>query len=234
VVFIHGAGGTHQHWLSSVRDLSLSPTYAVDLPGHGRSEGPGQDSIVAYGDWLVALLDTAGLEQVVLVGHSMGGGIAQDVALRHPARVAGLGLIATGARLRVMPAILDGIRQDPEATVRLICDAVFGPETPPEMVRLARRQMGAIPPDVLYGDFVACDTFDVIARLGEIGAPTFVLCGSQDTLTPTKYSTYLRDRIRGATLQLVEGAGHMVMVERPEAVVQALTTFLQQLQQPGA
>jgi pimeloyl-ACP methyl ester carboxylesterase len=161
----------------------------------------------------------------------MGGGIAQDVALRHPDRAAGLGLIATGARLRVTPAIFDGLRQDPEAVVRLVCDLVFGPETPPEMVRLGRRQMGAIPPDVLCGDFVACDAFDVMARLGEIGVPTLVLCGSQDVMTPVKYSTYLRDQIRGATLHLVEGAGHMVMVERPDAVLQALTTFLQQLQQ---
>jgi len=97
------------------------------------------------------------------------------------------------------------------------------------MVRLGRRQMGATPPDVLYGDFVACGAFDVMTRLGEISVPTFVLCGSQDVMTPAKYSTYLRDHIRGATLHLVEGAGHMVMVERPEAVLQTLTVFLQQL-----
>ena len=229
VVFIHGAGGTHQHWLYPVRDLSLSPTYALDLPGHGRSEGPGRDCITAYGDWLVAFLDAVGLEHAVLVGHSMGGGIALDVALRHPGRAVGLGLIGTGARLRVVPAVFDGLRQDPEAVVRLICDMTFGPETPPEMVRLGRRQMGATPPDVLYGDFVACDAFDVMTRLGEISVPTFVLCGSQDVMTPAKYSTYLRDHIRGATLHLVEGAGHMVMVERPEAVLQTLTVFLQQL-----
>jgi pimeloyl-ACP methyl ester carboxylesterase len=152
------------------------------------------------------------------------------VALRHPARVVGLGLIGTGARLRVLPAVFDGLRQEFEAVVRLICDMAFGPETPPEMVRLGRRQMGETPPDVLYGDFVACDAFDVMARLADIDVPTFVLCGSQDVMTPVKYSTYLRDQIHGATLHLVEGAGHMVMVERPEAVLQALTTFLQQLQ----
>lgn len=229
VVFVHGAGGTHQHWLYQVRDLPRSPTYALDLPGHGRSEGTGWNSVPAYGDWLVAFLDAAGLEQAVLVGHSMGGGIAQDVALRYPDRVAGLGLVATGARLRVLPAILDGIRQDPEAAVRLICDYAFGPEAPPEMVRLGRRQMGAIPAEVIYGDFAACDAFDVMVRLGEITAPTFILCGTQDRLTPTKYSIYLRDQIEGATLHLVEGAGHMVMMERPEAVVQALGTFLEKL-----
>jgi pimeloyl-ACP methyl ester carboxylesterase len=225
-VFIHGAGGTHQHWLHQVRELPQSSTYALDLPGHGRSEGEGCDTIAAYADWLVAFLDAAGLEQAVLVGHSMGGAIALDVALRYPARLAGLGLVATGARLRVAPAILDGIRQRPEAAVRLICDTAFGPEASPEMARLGRRQMGAISPDVLYGDFVACDTFDLLGRLAGIAVPTLVLCGTQDYLTPLKYSTYLRDQIPGATLHLVEGAGHMVMVEQPQRVSRALSGFL--------
>jgi pimeloyl-ACP methyl ester carboxylesterase len=225
-VFIHGAGGTHQHWLHQVRDLPHAPTYALDLPGHGRSEGEGRDAIAAYGDWLVAFLDAVGLKQVVLVGHSMGGAIALDVALRHPARLAGLGLVATGARLRVAPAILEGLRLHPEATVRLICDTAFGPEAPPEMARLGRRQMGAIPPEVIHGDFVACDAFDVLGRLCNIGVPVLVLCGTQDYLTPLKYSTYLRDQIPGAMLHLVEGAGHMVMAEQPQKVSQALSSFL--------
>jgi pimeloyl-ACP methyl ester carboxylesterase len=229
VVFVHGAGGTHQHWLYQVRDLPHSPTYAVDLPGHGRSEGEGRDSIAAYGDWLAAFLDAVGEDQAVLVGHSMGGAIVLDLSLRRAARVAGLGLVATGARLRVAPAILDGIHQDYEAAVRLICDFAFGPEAPPEMVHLGRRQMGAIPPGVMHGDFTACDAFNVMDRLGEIVAPAFAICGTQDHLTPSKYSVYLRDHLSRAELHLVEGAGHMVMVERPGAVVEALSAFLQGL-----
>jgi pimeloyl-ACP methyl ester carboxylesterase len=229
VVFSHGAGGSHQHWLYQVRDLTRSPTYGLDLPGHGRSEGPGRDTVSAYGDWLVAFLDAASLEQAVVVGHSMGGAIAQDVALRYPERVAGLGLVGTGARLRVAPAILDGILQDKEGAVRLICNWAFGPEAPAEMVRLGRRQMGETAAEVLYGDFAACDAFDVMDRLGEIAAPTLVVCGTKDRLTPSKYSVHLRDQIAGATLHLVEGAGHMVMVEKPQAVVQALETFLEKL-----
>jgi pimeloyl-ACP methyl ester carboxylesterase len=86
--------------------------------------------------------------------------------------------------------------------------------------------MSTTPPDVLHGDFVACDAFDIMDRLGEIAAPTVIVCGTQDWLTPSKYSIYLRDHIAGATLHLVEGAGHNVMIERPEAVVEALEGFL--------
>jgi pimeloyl-ACP methyl ester carboxylesterase len=229
VILIHGAGGSHQHWLYQVRDLPQAASYALDLPGHGRSPGPGRDSIGAYGDWLLAFMDGAGLARAVLVGHSMGGAIALDLALRWPGRVAGLGLVATGARLRVAPAILEGIRQDPAEAVRLITDWAFGPEAPAEMARLGRRQMGQVDPGVLYGDFAACDAFDVRDRLGEVTAPALVLCGTQDRMTPAKYATFLRDGIAGASLHLIEGAGHMLMIERPQAVTRALVAFLEAL-----
>ncbi len=229
VVFIHGAGGSHRHWLHQVRDIPHSPTYALDLPGHGRSEGRGRDSIQAYGEWLVSFLDTAGLDRAVLAGHSMGGGIALNLALRHPERVAGLALVATGARLRVAPAILEGFRHHPERTARLVAEWAFGPEAPAELVRRGLREMVDVPASVFLADFVACDRFDVMPRLGEIAAPAVVVCGTKDVMTPPKYSTYLRDHIPGAELCLVEGAGHMVMLERPVEVVKSLAALLEKL-----
>lgn len=233
VVFVHGAGGTHQHWLYQVRDLPETATYAPDLPGHGRSQGPGRDRIAAYSDWLVAFLDSVGLEQVVLTGHSMGGGIALEVALRYPGRVAGLGLVATGARMGVAPALLERLEQDPEAAARLIAGWSYGPEATAEMVRQGRRQLQQAQPKVLYGDFVACDAFDVRECLAEISAPAFVLCGTQDRMTPAKYAAFLRDGIAGSTLHLVEGAGHMVLLEQPQAVTSALLGLLGRVGNPS-
>jgi pimeloyl-ACP methyl ester carboxylesterase len=229
VVFIHGAGGTHQHWLPQLRNLSSAPTYALDLPGHGRSEGAGHDSIGAYAEWCLAWLDALGLERAVWVGHSMGGAVTLELALRWPPRVAGLGLVATGARLRVAPAILQGIAQDFAAAVRLISRYAYGPQADPELVQLGQQQMGLTPPDVLHGDFLACDRFDVCTRLEEIRAPALVICGTQDRLTPPKYATFLHEHLADAALKLVDGAGHMVMLEQPSAVTHALHQWLARL-----
>jgi pimeloyl-ACP methyl ester carboxylesterase len=225
VIYLHGAGGTHQHWRYQVRDLPHTESYALDLPGHGQSEGDGRESIQAYADWLIAFLEAAGLGPSILVGHSMGGAIALLTALQKPSRVAGLGLVATGARLRVAPALLQALREDFSGAVALMGDWAYGPEAPQEMVRLGQRQLAATAPGVLYGDFLACDGFGVVDRLGEITAPTLVLCGTQDRMTPVKYAAFLRDNIHGARLHLVEGAGHMLMIENPGEVAQAVDSF---------
>jgi pimeloyl-ACP methyl ester carboxylesterase len=225
LVFVHGAGGSHLHWVPQLRRLAGANTYALDLPGHGQSEGQGRTSISAYADFVAAFLEILRLEKVTLVGHSMGGATALDFALRYPKELAGLVLVGSGARLRVAPAILNGIRQDFEAAVRLICDYAFAFDAPEQWKRLSRRQMGQTHPDVLYGDFAACDAFDVMDRLGEIRCPTLAICGTADRLTPPKYSTYLRDNIPAAQLVLVKGAGHMVMLEQPEAVNRAIADF---------
>ncbi len=227
LILIHGAGGSHLHWPNELRRLEGATVYALDLPGNGHSEGTGYQTISAYRDFVLAFMDALGLEKATLMGHSMGGAIAQDFALTYPHRLDKLILLGTGARLRVAPAILEGIHKDFEGTVRLIVDYAYAPDAPEQLKRLGVQRMAETPPDVLYGNFLACDRFDVIERLGEIGAPTLIICGTADRLTPPKYSTFLRDHIPGAQLVLVEGGGHMVALEQPEVVAQAVARFLQ-------
>jgi len=110
LICIHGAGGTHAHWGYQLRDLAnIAQVYTIDLPGHGRSAPPGRTAIAGYGAAILGFMDVLELRRAALAGHSMGGAIALWLALAAPERVAGLGLVGAGGRMRVAPAILAGL-----------------------------------------------------------------------------------------------------------------------------
>lgn len=226
LVLLHGAGGSRLSWPAELRRLSGATVYTLDLPGHGRSEGPGRDSIAAYAEDVIAFLDAVETERAVPAGHSMGGAVALTLALDFD-RVAGLVLVATGARLRVAPAILESIRSDFEAVVKAITAYAWSPEAPSAQVELGQRRLRQAGPDVLLDDLTACDRFDVVERLGEIATPTLVIGASADRLTPVKYARFLADHITAARLVIVDGAGHMVTLERSAEVAGAVRTFLE-------
>lgn len=226
LVLIHGAGGSRLHWPGELRRLSGATVYTLDLPGHGRSGRRGCDTIEDYAGAVVEFLDTLGIEQAVVAGHSMGGAIALTLALDSPDHVAGLVLMATGARLRVAPAVLESIRSDFEGSAEIITRFAWSPEAPPALTELGRRALLETGPDVLFGDLAACDRFDVMKRLGEIESPTLVIAGTADQLTPPRYARFLAEHIPDTRWVLVEGAGHMVMLERPAEVAGAVREFL--------
>jgi pimeloyl-ACP methyl ester carboxylesterase len=182
--------------------------------------------IEVYAEDVVAFFDALEIEHAIMVGHSMGGAIALAMALDSPERVAGLVLVATGARLRVAPSILERISTDFEAALGIITRYAWSREAPSELIDLGRERFREAGPDVLLGDLTACDRFDVRERLHEIACPTLVIAGAVDRLTPPKYAHYMVEHIGGARLTLLEGAGHMVMLEQPVKVAQAAQDFL--------
>jgi pimeloyl-ACP methyl ester carboxylesterase len=227
LVFVHGAGGNHLHWPPQVRRLPGLTVYALDLPGHGRSTSPGCDRIEDYVERIEDWMEAMQLQRVILGGHSMGGAISQKFALNTPKKLAGLILVGTGARLRVSPSILESTA-DPtrlEKAVDLIIELSFSESAPERLVELARRRMMDVDHSVIHNDFVACDKFDVMDRVSEIGMPTLIICGEADRLTPMKYSEYLFDKLGQARLVRVPEAGHMVMLEQPEIVAEAIADF---------
>jgi pimeloyl-ACP methyl ester carboxylesterase len=227
LLLIHGAAGQYAVWPPPMRRLKGISTYAPDLPGHGRSTGKGRRSIAAYAADILALLDALDLERVVVAGHSMGGGIAQQLALDAPGRVAGLVLVATGARLRVAPQILDNVLNDFDSVVDLVTAYSFGPTASPDLKRLGRELMADAAPQVVHADFLACDAFDVRSRLAGIGAPTLVVGGTADRMTPAEFARFLADEIPGAELHLVEDGGHMVMSEFPARMARIVAGWLE-------
>lgn len=232
LILVHGAGGDHTHWPAELRRLRGVNVYGLDLPGHGRSGGQGRTSVDAYADTLDLFAQTAGLDDVSAAGHSMGGAIVMTLALRRPSWLRSIVLIGTGARLRVHPQILEGFHPSEtpatkfESTIDIICQRSYGPTTSEQILRKGRQQLLGVDRSVIYGDYAACNAFDVMDQVGDITLPTLIVTGSADQMTPPKYSQYLHAQISGSQLVEIQEGGHMMAVEKPVEVAQAVARFL--------
>jgi 3-oxoadipate enol-lactonase len=223
VLFLHGAGSNHLAWNAQMAALAGTlRAYALDLPGHGRSGKPGRSTVRGYADAVCSFLDALSLGRAIIAGHSMGGAVAQLLALENPERVLGLILVGTGARLRVLPQFLNGAVSDFANIARQFNEGEFAPAADARLKAQSEQQLLMCKPEVFGGDLLACNAFDVLPRVEEIRAPTLIICGTEDRMTPTKYSHYLASKIPRSDLRLIEGAGHLVMVERPQEVNRAL------------
>jgi len=237
VILLHGAGGNNLSWLPEFRRMQDQRIYAIDLPGHGKSEGIGRQSIADYARCALDFLDALKIQKAVFVGHSMGGAIALWLGIHSPSRVLGLGLISTGPRLRVSPTLLSS--SSVEATlplaIKTTIDLAFGPHANPRIKELTAQRMGEVRYPVLYGDFMACDAFDETSLLGRASKlPTLIVCGTEDRMTPLRYSETMHLRIKKSILHVVQGAGHMIIQEQPQTIANTLHLFLNSITyQPG-
>lgn len=228
VILIHGAGGIHLSWPPQIRRLADEKIYALDLPGHGKSEGVGRQSIDEYADDVIAFMKELKLRAAVIVGHSMGSAVALTLALKYPKQVLGLGLLGCGSKLRVSPILLEtaGNQNTFESAVNMVSENCFSSETPQNLIELSKKAMREIRPPVLLGDFLACNEFDVTSQLENIKVPTLIICGAEDKMTPLKFSESLRDGIANSQFHVLEHAGHMLMLEQPNAVADLLKEFI--------
>ena len=225
-VFIHGSGGDHTAWSNQYAALSRQyNVVAIDLPGHGSSEGSGKSDIGSYCLWVKILLDILLLKNIILVGHSLGAAIILQFAINYPKKIEGIVTVGGGMKMPVNPAIFEFLKTNPTESVELICKFSVAKGnrekfTAPLMKSLAQARM-----DVLKGDLSACDRFDVTGEISKISLKTLIICGAEDKMTPPEFSRQVSESIRGAELCLIEGAGHMVMMERPKEFNVALTNF---------
>ena len=219
LVLVHGSGGTSLSFYYQLRQFRES--VGIDLPGH--PTGRLCTSIEGYVEWLRGFIAARGYKDVVLGGHSMGGAIAQLYGLVYPDELKALVLVGTGARLRVHPRYLAEC-EDPERWYGAMGPSLARVEPGVRDMMLARsREVG---PAVALNDLKCCDRFDIMERVHQVQLPTLVICGTEDVMTPMKYTDYLADKIPGARKVVVGGATHYVHLERHLEVNEAISQFI--------
>ncbi|MBI2370698.1 MAG: alpha/beta fold hydrolase [Deltaproteobacteria bacterium] len=237
LVFLHGLGASAQLW------QDLFPLYrdhyrviAADTRGHGESAKPaGPYSIAQFaGDW-AALLAALGVRQACLVGLSMGGAIAMELALAHPERVAALVLADTWSYPdpefcgQLDRRVLRGSEGGVEAYAREASTQVFSPTyraAHPEAVERYVESRRQLPLEPLLAATRACLAFHIRGRLGAIRVPTLVLVGSEDVLTPPRLARAIHEEIPGSKYEEIPRTGHLVNIEQPARFRELLDVFL--------
>lgn len=231
LLLIHGAGGTRLNWPPEIRRMKGVEVYALDLPGHGESSGRSERTVDGYAQSVLDWMDAQNIPTAIVAGHSMGGAITQTMALRAPNRTAGIVLVSTGARLRVHPQILE-LSSDAEKfdqAAEIVTNWSFSENADTRLKQLALARYKEMKAEVANFDFHACNEFDRMEEIGQIRTPTLVICGEEDVMTPPKFSRYLAEQIEGADLVLIPGAGHMMALEKPDVVANAIKEFVQGL-----
>ena len=252
VVFIHGAEHDHSVWALQTRYFAHHGfgVLALDLPGHGRSEGPALSTIGALADWVIAVLDAANVQKAMFIGHSMGSLIALDAAARHPERATGLALLATAAPMAVSDTLLDAAREhEPEAIAMVnqwshstIAAKPSSPAPGFWLQGMNQRLMERVSllgeAQLFHTDFSACNTYaDALERAAVVRCPVCVVSGQRDMMTPPRAARPLVDALKkaGTSVQTVElDAGHALMSEQPDGTLDALFAFALACARTGA
>jgi pimeloyl-ACP methyl ester carboxylesterase len=242
VILIHGAQNDHSVWALQARHLAHQgfSVLALDLPGHGRSDGPARHSVEDMAHWVLALMDAAGVTQAALVGHSMGSLIALATAHAAPARVRSLALLGATYPMKVSDTLLDAAQNDEQAAIDMIniwshSSYAQKPSCPGPGFsvggmarRLMERMAARNPAQLLHTDFSACNSYaGGEAATPTIQCPVLFICGSKDQMTPPKSAQALHAALAHARKVTVD-AGHQMMAEQPDAVLDALLAFLRQ------
>ncbi|MDB5606947.1 MAG: alpha/beta hydrolase [Bradyrhizobium sp.] len=233
IVLLHGAGFDHTTWALHSRWFAHHGygVLAPDLPGHGRSSGAPLPAISEMADWTAALIDAAGAAKARLVGHSMGSLIALETAARHPAKVSALSLIGTAATMTVGPDLLRAAEANDQAAIDMVSiwglgfQAELGGSLAPGlwMHSGAQRVLEQCRSGVLFNDLSACNAYqNALAAAAQITVPATFILGERDMMTPAKAGKALASALPNSRTVVLSGAGHMMMVERPDELLAAL------------
>ncbi|HPL97820.1 MAG TPA: alpha/beta hydrolase [Smithellaceae bacterium] len=234
LVFIHGSGGTSDVWTMQYSKMHTRfNILAVNLPGHGKSEGAAEQSIDGCVARLREIIGAAGLSRPLLVGHSLGAAIALSFALHHPDEPSGVAAVGGGLAMPVNPDILSGFQTNPELVMDMMCKFSLARQNRAKLYDTARARLAEADPGVVYANMLACSRFDITREAKNIRVPVLAVCGREDKMTPPAASEAIAAAIEGTKLVIIEEAGHMVMMEQPDAFNTALLDFAAEIFTPS-
>lgn len=227
LIFIHGSGANGNVWLRQKERFPGAD--APDLPGH--PAGRVCTSVEEYSDWLHGYIREKAFQDVVLAGHSLGGGIALQHAIKYPGDLKAIILVGSGARLKVLPLIIEAISgkvDDTQGWLKDLVEPLYG-----TVDEATRRQimpgLAAVGPAAQLNDFHCCDDFDLMEKIPQISLPAHCIVGALDNMTPPKYSQFLVKNMLDCGISVIEGGTHLCFLEKPGPVNDAIAAFLKRL-----
>jgi pimeloyl-ACP methyl ester carboxylesterase len=233
LLLIHGSGVSARYWVNQVRGLgSTLRVVAIDLPGHGESDPIEETSVELYGEVVARVLDALRPGPVIAAGHSLGGAVAIVLALRRPKAVRGLVLLSSCAKLpwddgrgeRFLAYLPGPLRK--LLFFSMAKKVLFAPGAPAGAVSLGMQELRACRPETILKDVHAAKTMDVTEQAARLDVPTLILCGSRDRLTPPALAERLHELIPASRLKIIDGTGHMLLLEAPEDVNAEILSFV--------
>ena len=237
VLFIHGAGMDRTAWQLQTRNVAHSGVrvIAVDLPGHGRSEGPPLQSIAEMADWVALFMDASGTESAIVIGHSMGALIALEVAARHSLKVNKLVLIGVAEKMPVHADLLAAAKANQPLGPELVVfwglgknSQVGGHRQPGLWVQGASKTLLMLSKSgVLGNDLAASNSYqNGLKAAKKISCPVKLILSANDKMTPLKSGVKLGQAIADASIDIIPNCGHMIMLESSEEVYQSMKGFV--------
>jgi len=237
IVFLHGAGMDHSVWVMPARYFARHgyQVMAVDLPGHGQSDGPALDSIDAMADWTKKLIQHTGSgeSKTIVAGHSMGSLICISLAARYPEMIEKMLLLGTSAPMPVSVVLLNAAKDNDHAAIdmantwshgqRSMLGASDNPGT--SNLYMGERLLERVAEDVYFRDFSACNGF-AIENYPVIETPVLIITGDEDKMTPPKAGMAVAQRLHNSEVTHLRGCGHSMLIEQPNQTLDAMAEFI--------
>lgn len=235
LILVHGAGGTSAYWFNQLSELSRKlEVVAIDLPGHGKSARfKAKPTIELYAEHVSNFMNQLNLADVVILGHSMGGLVVQQIALDHPKILKKLIIVDSSAKFAVRHSLANSLRGGADFNPIEFVSMFFSPKTLEKQDILSLMQQmtqgmsaDSFDPSVLADDFELTGKMDLRRRLKDIAIPTLIVHGADD-IVPLTSAQYLHENIKGSLLEIVPEAGHLVMIEKPGEFNEIILRFIE-------